>query len=89
MPTTYPNIDSVVRSLGGKRLLGAIRTFADLNMVVGPGLALPEPGSTRRPVCGSASRSHVEQIVAPRTTLQRREREGILLLATRASGSSA
>ena len=77
MPTTYPNIDSVVRSLGGKRLLGAIRTFADLNMVVGRGLPYRSLGALAGRFAAQ-HRSHVEQIVAPRTTLQRREREGIL-----------
>jgi putative toxin-antitoxin system antitoxin component (TIGR02293 family) len=77
MPTTYPNIDSVVQSLGGKHLLGAIRSFADLNVAVGRGL----PYRSLRVLAGQFAaqhRSHVEQIVAPRSTLQRREREGVL-----------
>ena len=77
MPTTYPNIDSVVQSLGGKQLLGAIRTFADLNVAVGRGL----PYRSLVVLAGQFAaqhRSHVEQIVAPRSTLQRREREGVL-----------
>jgi putative toxin-antitoxin system antitoxin component (TIGR02293 family) len=77
MPTTYPNIDSVVQSLGGKHLLGAIRTFADLNVAVGRGLPYRSLGVLAGQFAAQ-HRRHVEQIVAPRSTLQRREREGVL-----------
>jgi putative toxin-antitoxin system antitoxin component (TIGR02293 family) len=77
MPTTYPNIDSVVQSLGGKRLLGAIRSLADLNVAVGRGLPYRSLGVLAGQFAAH-HRSHVEQIVAPRSTLQRREREGVL-----------
>jgi putative toxin-antitoxin system antitoxin component (TIGR02293 family) len=77
MPTTYPNIDSVVQSLGGKHLLGAIRTFADLNVAVGRGLPYRSLGVLAGQFAAQ-HRSHVEQIVAPRSTLQRRQREGVL-----------
>lgn len=77
MPTTYPNIDSVVQSLGGKHLLGAIRTFADLNVAVGRGLPYRSLGVLAGQFAAQ-HRSHVERIVAPRSTLQRREREGVL-----------
>ena len=79
MLATYPSIDRVVSSLGGKRLLGTIRTFADLNGAVGRGLPYRSLGAlTGR--FQARHRNHLEQIVAPRSTLQRREREGVLAL---------
>lgn len=77
MPTTYPNIDNVVQSLGGEKLLGAIRTFADLNLAVGRGIPYESLGILAGQF-PAQHRSRVELIVAPRTTLQRREREGVL-----------
>lgn len=77
MTSTYPNIESVVQSLGGKRLLGAIRTFAELNVLVGRGLPYRSLGVLAGQF-PAQHRSHVERIVAPRSTLQRRERQGVL-----------
>lgn len=75
---TYPEIESVVAALGGRRLLREkISTLGELGARVARGLPVESLRrvSERFP---EAERSRVMYIVAPRTTLLRREREGIL-----------
>ena len=74
----YPTVAAVVQALGGKRVLRAdVRTIADLNRLVLAGLpfrSLRLLSARYRP----AQRSEVEQLVVPRTTMLRREQEGVL-----------
>jgi putative toxin-antitoxin system antitoxin component (TIGR02293 family) len=75
---SYPAVEAVVRTLGGAAILRAqVRTIADLSRVISTGL----PFRSLRLVSAhypEAQRRHVEQIVVPRSTLQRREQSGVL-----------
>lgn len=76
--TTYPEIESVVATLGGKRVLREdIRTIGELGARVARGLPM---GSLHRVSehFPESERSRVMYIVSPRTTLLRRERSGVL-----------
>ena len=74
----YPAIESVVETLGGARLLRArVRTLMDLAQLVSNGL----PFRSLRAVAErypEPYRRRIEQLVVPRTTLQRREASGVL-----------
>ena len=74
----YPAIESVVETLGGTRLLRArVRTLEDLAQLVSNGL----PFRSLRAVAErypEPYRRRIEQLVVPRTTLQRREASGVL-----------
>ncbi len=74
----YPDLDTVIRALGGPRVVREpVHTMADLSRVVDRGLPMRSlhAVSARFP---AELRQDIEYLVAPRTTLQRREREGIL-----------
>jgi len=74
----YPALETVVATLGGRRVLRVqISTIAQLSALVLRGLPLQ---SLRRVSAHypAAERARVERLVAPRTTLLRRERAGIL-----------
>jgi len=74
----YPAIESVVEMLGGARILRArVRTLMDLAQLVSNGL----PFRSLRAVAErypEPYRRRIEQLVVPRTTLQRREASGVL-----------
>ena len=74
----YPAIESVVEMLGGARILRArVRTSMDLAQLVSNGL----PFRSLRAVAErypEPYRRRIEQLVVPRTTLQRREASGVL-----------
>ena len=76
--SVYPAIESVVETLGGARLLRArVRTLMDLAQLVSNGL----PFRSLRAVAErypEPYRRRIEQLVVPRTTLQRREASGVL-----------
>jgi putative toxin-antitoxin system antitoxin component (TIGR02293 family) len=75
---TYPEIESVVAALGGRRLLREkIRSLGELDARVARGLPVESLHrvSQRFP---EDERNRVMYIVSPRTTLLRREREGVL-----------
>jgi putative toxin-antitoxin system antitoxin component (TIGR02293 family) len=76
--SVYPDIESVVETLGGARLLRArVRTLMDLAQLVSNGL----PFRSLRAVAErypEPYRRRIEQLVVPRTTLQRREASGVL-----------
>jgi putative toxin-antitoxin system antitoxin component (TIGR02293 family) len=76
--TTYPEIESVVAALGGRQLLReTIRSLGELDARVARGLPVESLHrvSQRFP---EGERNRVMYIVSPRTTLLRREREGVL-----------
>jgi putative toxin-antitoxin system antitoxin component (TIGR02293 family) len=76
--SVYPAIESVVEMLGGARILRArVRTLMDLAQLVSNGL----PFRSLRAVAErypEPYRRRIEQLVVPRTTLQRREASGVL-----------
>lgn len=76
--SSYPAVDAVVATLGGRRVLRAdVRTVADLNRLVAAGLPFR---SLRRLSAHypAAARARVEQLIVPRTTMLRREQSGVL-----------
>jgi putative toxin-antitoxin system antitoxin component (TIGR02293 family) len=78
MSHPYPHVMKVVESLGGRRLLkSSIRTVAELDSAVRSGLPYRSfvRVAERFP---EAERARLERVVAPRSTLQRRQREGVL-----------
>ncbi|MEJ7812911.1 MAG: antitoxin Xre/MbcA/ParS toxin-binding domain-containing protein [Gemmatimonadaceae bacterium] len=75
---TYPDINAVVGKLGGSGVLRAqVRTLPELSRVVREGLPLRSlyKVAERFP---AAHQRRVEQLIAPRSTLQRREESGVL-----------
>ena len=76
--SSYPSVDAVDGALGGQKVLRSrVRTLADLNELISQGLPFRSLRSVsqRYP---EAARRRIEQIVVPRTTLQRREQSGVL-----------
>src|SRR5919199_6415306 len=75
---SYPNVRKVVQNLGGPRVLREdVTTVADMERAVGRGL----PFAALKYVVRSfpeRQKTRVQQIVVPRSTLQRREEEGRL-----------
>jgi putative toxin-antitoxin system antitoxin component (TIGR02293 family) len=75
---SYPDVLKVARTLGGPRVLRQhVATVADLERAVGRGL----PFAALRYVVRhfpQRQKTRVQQIVVPRSTLQRREEEGRL-----------
>jgi putative toxin-antitoxin system antitoxin component (TIGR02293 family) len=74
----YPAVEAVVEALGGARVLRAeVRTLPELSRRVSRGLPFR---SLRRVVdlFPEAQRRRIEQLIVPRTTLQRREAAGTL-----------
>ena len=76
--SSYPAVEAVVEALGGARILRSrIRTLADLSRLISAGL----PYRSLRRVTErypEAQRRRIEQLVVPRSTLQRREQTGVL-----------
>ncbi len=74
----YPELASVVETLGGRRVLREpVRTLADLERLVARGLpfrSLERLGARY----AAARRAAVEALVLPRTTRLRREASGVL-----------
>lgn len=76
--SSYPAVAAVVETLGGARVLRTqVHTLADLSRAISAGLPFR---SLRRLTehYPEAQRRRIEQIVVPRSTLQRRERAGVL-----------
>ena len=78
VPTSYPRIELVVKSLGGHKVLReTVNTVADLDKAVLKGL----PYRSLRHFSATypeSQRSAVEDLVVPRTTRRRREQSGHL-----------
>ena len=76
--STYPSVAAVVETLGGPSVLRSrVRTVGELNRLVSEGLPFRSLRSVVRRY-PEAERRRVEQLIVPRTTLQRRERSGVL-----------
>ncbi len=75
---SYPDVLKVAQNLGGPKVLRArVATVADLQRAIGRGL----PFAALRYVIRhfpQRQKTRVQQIVVPRSTLQRREEEGRL-----------
>jgi putative toxin-antitoxin system antitoxin component (TIGR02293 family) len=75
---SYPDVLKVAQNLGGPRILRAdVSSVADLERAVGKGL----PFAALKYVVRNfppRQKTRVQQIVVPRSTLQRREEEGRL-----------
>jgi putative toxin-antitoxin system antitoxin component (TIGR02293 family) len=75
---SYPNVLKVAQALGGPRILRAdVSTVADLQRAVGKGLPFAALKYVVRNF-PARQKTRVQQIVVPRSTLQRREEEGRL-----------
>lgn len=76
--STYPPVDKVVAALGGRPVLRMlVLTLADLQRVVRSGLPVKclEAVTRHYP---EGERKRVSELVAPRTTRQRRQDSGLL-----------
>ncbi len=75
---SYPDVLKVAQNLGGARVLRAdVETVADLERAVGRGLPFAALKYVVRHF-PPRQKTRVQQIVVPRSTLQRREEEGRL-----------
>jgi putative toxin-antitoxin system antitoxin component (TIGR02293 family) len=75
---SYPDVLKVAQNLGGARVLRTdVETVADLERAVGRGLPFAALKYVVRHF-PARQKSRVQQIVVPRSTLQRREEEGRL-----------
>jgi putative toxin-antitoxin system antitoxin component (TIGR02293 family) len=75
---SYPDVLKVTQTLGGARILREkILTVADLERVIGKGLPFAALKYVVRHF-PERQKTRVQQIVMPRSTLQRREEEGRL-----------
>jgi putative toxin-antitoxin system antitoxin component (TIGR02293 family) len=75
---SYPDVLKVVQNLGGSRILREkVCTVADLERAVGKGLPFAALKYVLR-LFPQRQKTRVQQIVVPRSTLQRREEEGRL-----------
>ena len=75
---SYPNVLKVAQALGGPKILRKnVFTVADLERAVGSGLPFAALKHVVRHF-PERQKTRVQQIVVPRSTLQRREEEGKL-----------
>jgi putative toxin-antitoxin system antitoxin component (TIGR02293 family) len=75
---SYPDVLKVAENLGGSRILREkLSTVADLERAVGKGLPIAALKHVVRHF-PDRQKTRVQQIVMPRSTLQRREEEGRL-----------
>jgi putative toxin-antitoxin system antitoxin component (TIGR02293 family) len=75
---SYPNVLKVAQALGGPKILRKnVSTVADLERAVGSGLPFAALTHVMRHF-PERQKTRVQQIVVPRSTLQRREEEGKL-----------
>ena len=76
--SSYPDVSRVAEQLGGRKVLKEhVATVADLERAVGRGLPFASLTHVIRRYPERQQR-HVQEIVLPRSTLQRREGEGRL-----------
>jgi putative toxin-antitoxin system antitoxin component (TIGR02293 family) len=75
---SYPDVLKVAQNLGGPKVLRAkVFTVADLERAVGKGLPFAALRYVLR-LFPQRQKTRVQQLVVPRSTLQRREQEGRL-----------
>jgi putative toxin-antitoxin system antitoxin component (TIGR02293 family) len=75
---SYPDVLKVAQNLGGAKVLRTkVFTVADLERVVGKGLPFAALRYVLR-LFPQRQKTRVQQLVVPRSTLQRREQEGRL-----------
>lgn len=75
---SYPDVLKVAQNLGGPKVLRAkVFTVADLERAVGKGLPFAALRYVLR-LFPQRQKTRVQQLVMPRSTLQRREQEGRL-----------
>jgi putative toxin-antitoxin system antitoxin component (TIGR02293 family) len=75
---SYPNVLKVAQNLGGAKVLRTkVFTVADLERAVGKGLPFAALRYVLR-LFPQRQKTRVQQLVVPRSTLQRREQEGRL-----------